>query len=142
MVLEALKHLELDHIAVAVHDLDQAEKLFCKLLQSQVFHRETIEAQQVRVSFLDLGDQNLELLESLTGDGPVASFLEKRGEGMHHIAFKVKDIRREMLRLNNAGFKILQKEPMTGAFNKLVCFIHPKSTTGVLVEICEDQQNT
>jgi methylmalonyl-CoA/ethylmalonyl-CoA epimerase len=141
MVPTSLKHLKIDHLAIAVYDLDHAEKLFCNLFKTEVFHRETVASQQVHVSFLSLGDQNLELVESLTEAGPVARFLERRGEGIHHIAFKVEDILKEMSRLEQAGFTLLQKAPVIGALNKKVCFIHPKSANGVLVEICQENES-
>ena len=127
-----------EHIGIAVKDLDKAEELYAKLLGTPSYKREAVESEGVITSFFQVGPNKIELLESTKEDGPIAKAIEKRGEGMHHIAYEVADIREEMARLKAEGFTLLSEEPKRGADNKLVCFIHPKSAGGVLVELCQE----
>lgn len=130
--------IRIEHIGIAVKDLDAAEDLYGKLLGSPSYKREEVASQAVITSFFRTGPNKIELLVSTTPDGPIAKAIEKRGEGIHHIAFEVADIRAEMARLKAEGFALLNEEPARGADNKLVCFIHPKSANGVLVELCQE----
>ncbi|HQV51974.1 MAG: methylmalonyl-CoA epimerase [Flavobacteriales bacterium] len=130
--------IRIEHIGIAVKDLDKAEELYAKLLGTPSYKREAVESEGVITSFFQVGPNKIELLESTKEDGPIAKAIEKRGEGMHHIAYEVADIREEMARLKAEGFTLLSEEPKRGADNKLVCFIHPKSAGGVLVELCQE----
>ena len=125
-----------DHIGIAVKDLAISVPLFEKLLNSQCYKTETVASEQVRTAFLRTGETKIELLEGLDPEGVIAGFINRQGEGLHHIAFEVDDIEAEMARLKKEGFRLLSEKPRQGADNKLVCFIHPKSAQGVLVEIC------
>jgi methylmalonyl-CoA/ethylmalonyl-CoA epimerase len=129
--------LKIEHIGIAVKSLAQSEGLFEKLLNTRSYKRETVDDQKVITSFFQTGDSKIELLEATSEESPISNFILKRGEGIHHIAFEVDDIREEMLRLHHEGFQLLQDEPSIGADNKWVCFLHPKSTNGVLIEICQ-----
>ena len=126
----------IEHIGIAVKQLAIAVPLFEKLLNSQCYKTETVNAEQVNTAFFQSGGTKIELLESLSPDGVISSFIAKKGEGLHHIAFEVADIRAEMERLSAEGFVVLNSEPKKGADNKMVCFLHPKSTNGVLIELC------
>ena len=130
--------IKIEHIGIAVKDLDHAESIYEKLLGSASYKREEVESQAVITSFFQVGPNKIELLVSTRTDGPIAKAIEKRGEGIHHIAFAVADIRAEMARLKAQGFTLLNEEPAPGADNKLVCFIHPKNANGVLVELCQE----
>ena len=130
---------KLEHIGIAVKDLKEGNKLYQSLLGKAHYKIEEVETQGVNTSFFKIGDSKIELLESTKPDSPIAKFIEKRGEGLHHIAFEVEDIYAEMARLKEEGFRLLNEEPQPGADNKLVCFIHPKSTSGVLLELCMDK---
>jgi len=129
---------KVEHIGIAVKELSVSIPLFEKLLNTICYKTETVESENVNTAFFQLSETKIELLESSTADGVIAKFIEKRGEGIHHIAFKVENIEEEMKRLTNAGFKLLTPVPKVGADNKLVCFLHPKNANGVLVEICQD----
>ena len=129
---------KVEHIGIAVKDLDQAEKLFSALLGIASYKREVVASEKVTTSFFRAGDSKIELLETLADESAIARFISKKGEGMHHIAFEVDDIHAEMTRLKELGFNLLSEEPMRGADNKLICFIHPKSAGGVLVELCQE----
>ena len=129
--------LKTEHIGIAVKELAKAVPLFEKLLNSQCYKTELVEGENVNTAFLKAGDTKIELLESTDPNGVIAKFIEKKGEGMHHIAFEVADIYTEMERLKNEGFVLLSDAPKDGADNKLVCFLHPKSTNGVLIELCQ-----
>lgn len=131
--------MRLDHIGIAVADVEAADKLIARLLGRKPYKRETVSDQSVITSFFDAGakDAKLELVAPEEARGPIQKYLEKRGPGLHHLAFEVDDIRAEMKRLAEGGFQLLQEEPSEGADNKLVCFLHPKTTGGVLVEICQ-----
>lgn len=127
---------KVEHIGIAVRSLDQSVPLYEKLLQTACYKRETVESEQVDTAFFLQGDTKIELLQSQNPEGVIARFIEKKGEGMHHIAFEVDDIHAEMARLRQEGFELLNPEPKKGADNKLICFLHPKTTGGVLVELC------
>lgn len=128
--------LKTEHIGIAVKDLAISIPLFEKLLNSQCYKTEQVESENVSTAFFKKGETKIELLESTNPNGVIAKFIEKKGEGLHHIAFEVADIYAEMERLKNEGFVLLSETPKEGADNKLVCFLHPKSTNGVLVELC------
>lgn len=128
--------LQIDHIGIAVKQLASSIPLFEKLLNSQCYKTEIIESENVTTAFLKTGQTKIELLESNTEDGSIARYIIKRGEGIHHIAFEVADIYAEMERLKNEGFTLLNELPKQGADNKLVCFLHPKDTNSVLIELC------
>lgn len=129
---------KIEHIGIAVKDLASAEHIYETLLNTEVYKREIVESENVTTAFLRNGPNKIELLQSSEGEGPIAKFIKKRGEGVHHIAFAVKDISAEMERLRREGFKLLNEEPKLGADNKLVCFVHPKSASGVLIELCQE----
>lgn len=130
--------LKVEHIGIAVKDFSNAVPLFEKLLNSQCYKMETVVSENVNTAFFKTGDTKIELLESSSTDGVIAKFIEKKGEGIHHIAFEVADIFAEMKRLTSEGFVLLNDQPKQGADNKLVCFLHPKSSNGVLVELCQE----
>lgn len=129
--------LKVEHIGIAVKELATSIPLFEKLLNSQCYKTELVESEQVNTAFFKQGETKIELLESVTTDGVISKYVEKKGEGIHHIAFEVADIITEMDRLKNEGFILLNDTPKKGADNKLVCFLHPKSTNGVLIELCQ-----
>jgi len=128
---------KIEHIGIAVKSLSVSVPLFEKLLNSQCYKTELVETEKVNRAFFQTGDSKIELLESINGEGPISRFLDKKGEGIHHIAFEVEDIKAEMKRLQDEGFALLSGEPGKGADNKLVCFLHPKTVSGVLVELCQ-----
>lgn len=130
-----MQHVE--HIGIAVKKLETAIPIYEKLLNTICYKTESVETENVNTAFFQTGEAKIELLESSTEDGVIARFIEKKGEGIHHIAFEVTDIRAEMKRLMEDGFFLLNEEPKKGADNKLVCFLHPKGTNGVLVELCQ-----
>lgn len=129
---------KVEHIGIAVKNLEQAIPLFEKMLHTQCYKTEIVETEKVNTAFFRQGETKIELLESIDPDGVIARFIEKKGEGMHHIAFAVADIQAEMERLKKEGFLLLNEKPKKGADNKWVCFLHPKTTNGVLIEICQD----
>lgn len=128
---------KIEHIGIAVKSLGQANTLFARLFGEEHYKVEAVESEGVSTSFFKMGETKIELLEASRSDSAIAKFIEKRGEGIHHIAFAVSDIKAEMLRLKKEGFVLLNEEPKHGADHKLVCFLHPKSTNGVLVELCQ-----
>jgi methylmalonyl-CoA/ethylmalonyl-CoA epimerase len=130
--------LKLEHIGIAVKSLEASLPLFEKLLDSPCYKTETVDSEGVNTAFFRKGESKIELLESTTADGVIARFIEKKQEGIHHLAFEVADIEAEMKRLQGEGFILLSEKPKKGADNKLVCFLHPKSTNGVLVELCQE----
>ena len=132
--------LQPEHIGIAVKDLSISIPLFEKLLNSQCYKTETVGTEQVNTAFFKTGETKIELLESASTDGVIAKFIERKGEGIHHIAFDVTDIEAEMQRLQAEGFVLLNETPKMGADNKLVCFLHPKGTNGVLVELCQERK--
>ncbi|UHG90004.1 methylmalonyl-CoA epimerase [Spirosoma oryzicola] len=127
-----------EHIGIAVRDIAASNALFAKLLNVQPYKSETVEAEGVTTTFFQVNQTKIELLEAINPTSPIAKFLEKKGEGIHHIAFEVDDIRTEMDRLQREGFTVLNETPKPGADNKLVCFLHPKGTNGVLIELCQE----
>jgi methylmalonyl-CoA/ethylmalonyl-CoA epimerase len=130
---------KVEHIGIAVKELAVSIPLFEKLLNTPCYKTEQVESEHVNTAFFQKGETKLELLESTLPDGVIAKFIEKKGEGLHHIAFEVDDIEAEMKRLQAEGFVLLNQQPKQGADNKLVCFLHPKGTNGVLVELCQDR---
>ena len=130
--------LKVEHIGIAVHTLADSVPLFEKLLNSQCYKTETVESEKVNTAFFKKGDTKIELLESIEKNGVISKFIEKKGEGVHHVAFEVKNIESEMERLKNEGFVLLNEKPKVGADNKLICFLHPKNTGGVLIELCQE----
>ena len=130
----------IEHIGLAVKDLAAAVPMYELLLNTKCYKTERLEEQQVTTAFFRVGGSKLELLEGFSPDSVIGRFIEKNGEGMHHIAFAVEDIEAEMTRLREAGFRLLQDRPLPGADNKLICFLHPKDTHGVLVELCMEKK--
>ncbi len=130
-----MQHIE--HIGIAVKNLEFSNNLFTKLLGTAPYKQESVASEGVMTSFFQTGQTKIELLEATNPESPIAKFIEKKGEGIHHIAFEVADILTEMERLKNEGFTLLNETPKRGADNKLVCFLHPKGTNSVLVELCQ-----
>src|SRR5690606_9271717 len=129
---------KVEHIGIAVKDLDASNAVFAALFGKPHYKIGGVESEGVRTSFFETGPNKIELLEATSTDSPIAKFIEKKGEGIHHIAFAVDDIEAEIERLSNEGFTVLNKTPKKGADNKLVTFLHPKSTNGVLIELCQE----
>ncbi len=132
--------LKTEHIGIAVKDLANAVPLFEKLLNSECYKTEFVAGEKVNTAFFKTGDIKIELLASTDPQGVISKFIEKKGEGVHHIAFAVSDIYTEMERLKNEGFVLLNETPKEGADNKLICFLHPKGTNGVLIELCMEKK--
>jgi methylmalonyl-CoA/ethylmalonyl-CoA epimerase len=130
---------KVEHIGIAVKDLNNANALFEKLFNQSHYKQEEVESESVSTSFFKVGDTKIELLEANDPNSAIAKFIEKRGEGIHHIAFEVEDIEKEMERLNFLGFELIHSAPKDGADNKRICFLHPKSTNGILVELCQEK---
>jgi methylmalonyl-CoA/ethylmalonyl-CoA epimerase len=128
---------KIEHIGIAVKSIEESNKIYEKLLGVCNYKIEEVKSEHVLTSFFKIGTSKIELLEATSPDSPIAKFIEKKGEGMHHIAFKVDDIEAEMQRLADEGFQLLNEKPKIGADNKLVCFLHPKGTNGVLIELCQ-----
>ena len=128
--------LKIEHIGIAVKHLSASIPLFEKLLDTPCYKTEAVEADQVNTAFFKKGESKIELLESYAPEGIIARFIDKKGEGVHHIAFEVDDIDQEIQRLQSAGFKVINESPRAGADNKLIAFLHPASTNGVLIELC------
>ncbi len=131
---------KIEHIGIAVKSLTDSIPLFEKLLNSQCYKTEMVESEKVRTAFFRTGDTKIELLESTEPEGVIARYIEKKGEGLHHLAFDVEDIEAEMKRLQKEGFQLLHSAPHPGADNKMVCFLHPKSTNSVLIELCMERK--
>lgn len=131
---------KVEHIGIAVSSLENAIPLFETLLKTPCYKQERVVSENVITAFFQTGDTKVELLQSSAPDGVIQKFIDKKGEGIHHIAFEVADIRAEMERLKGEGFVLLQEEPKEGADNKLICFLHPKSTNGVLIELCQERR--
>lgn len=129
--------MKVEHIGIAVKNLADSDQLFSRLLGQNPYKHEEVESEGVNTSFYQMGDSKVELLEATKEDSPIAKFIAKRGEGIHHLAFEVEDIEAEMKRLANEGFRLLNPKPKRGADNKWVCFLHPKDSNGVLVELCQ-----
>ena len=138
--MPTMEHLnKIEHLGIAVRSLEEGNALYTKLLGVPPYKEEAVESEGVRTSFFKAGPNKIELLEAANPDSPIAKFIEKRGEGLHHIAYAVDDIRAEMQRLAAAGFQLLNEEPKAGADNKWVCFLHPLTTGGTLIELCQDR---
>ena len=129
---------KIEHLGIAVKDLNKSNELFKKLLGEQSYKTEAVDSESVTTSFFKVGDQKIELLEASEPNSTIARFIEKRGEGMHHLAFHVESIDEEIERLEKEGFEFVSKTPTKGADNKMVVFLHPKTTNGVLVELCQE----
>lgn len=131
---------KIEHIGIAVSDLDASNALFTAILGKPPYKAETVESEGVTTSFFEVGATKIELLKATHQDSPIAKFIAKRGEGIHHIAFEVEDIMAEIARLKDQGFTLLNDEPKQGADHKLIAFMHPKSSNGVLIELCQDRK--
>lgn len=132
--------MKLEHIGIAVKSLEISDSLFSKLLGKESYKQESVEREGVTTSFYETGESKIELLEARNTESPIAKFIDKKGEGIHHLAFGVEDIAKEIERLKKEGFQFISEEPKEGADNKLVVFLHPKSTNGVLVELCQEKR--
>ncbi|MCL4155024.1 UNVERIFIED_CONTAM: hypothetical protein GTU68_013391 [Idotea baltica] len=130
---------KIEHIGIAVKDLESAEKTYALLFGAGPYKREEVKSEGVITSFIRSGPNKIELLQATNENSPIAKFIEKKGEGIHHVAFLVSDIRAEMKRMADEGFRLLNNEPKNGADNKLICFVHPKDSNGVLIELCQER---
>jgi methylmalonyl-CoA/ethylmalonyl-CoA epimerase len=139
-LLKTLLMQKIEHIGIAVKNLSEAIPRYEKLLNTPCYKTELVESEKVNTAFFKTGENKVELLESTDPDGVIARFISKKGEGLHHIAFDVADIEAEMKRLEGEGFVLLNEKPKEGADNKLVCFLHPKHTQGVLIELCMEKR--
>ena len=133
--------MKIEHIGIAVKSIKESNDLFYHLLDRAHYKIEEVESEGVKTSFFQTGESKVELLEATRDDSPIARFIDKKGEGIHHIAFEVEDIHVEMERLRRKGFRLLNEAPKRGADNKLICFVHPKSANGVLIELCQTIKN-
>jgi methylmalonyl-CoA/ethylmalonyl-CoA epimerase len=133
---------KLEHIGIAVKNLEEANALFARLLGRKHYKIEEVESEGVRTSFFELGGVKIELLEATRPDSPIAKFIEKKGEGIHHLAFEVEAIDKKLEEYRNNGFELINQQPKPGADNKRIAFLHPKSTQGVLVELCQDKDKS
>lgn len=131
--------IKIEHLGIAVSDIQQANKLFSALLNQTPYKHESVQSEHVSTSFFQLGESKIELLESTSAESAISKFIEKRGEGIHHIALDVQNIESEIERLKSLGFQFINDIPKDGADNKRIVFLHPKSTGGVLVELCEEK---
>ena len=129
---------KIEHIGIAVEDLGKSEQLFEKLLGKKPYKKEDVQSEAVTTSFFKVADQKLELLHATSDDSPIKKFIDKRKEGVHHIALQVESIQKEVERLEPLGFEFISTTPKTGADNKMIVFLHPKTTNGVLVELCQE----
>lgn len=132
---------KIEHIGIAVKDIEQSNDLFASLFGEKHYKTESVESEGVMTSFFKCGPNKIELLQATSEDSPIAKFIEKKGEGIHHIAFAVEDIESEIKRLTKEGFKMIHEKPKKGADNKLIAFLHPKATNGVLIELCQEIDN-
>ena len=132
---------KVEHLGIAVKDIDISNKLFAKLLGKEHYKLETVDSESVITSFFKVGEQKIELLQSTDNNGPIAKFIEKRKEGAHHLAFHVDSITDEVKRLKKEGFEFISETPKKGADNKIIVFLHPKTTNGVLIELCQNAEN-
>lgn len=130
--------LKIEHIGIAVKNIEQSNDLFTKLFGKAPYKMEKVESENVSTSFFMIGESKIELLEATNPDSAIAKFIDKKGEGIHHIAYEVENIIEEMKRLKDEGFTLLSEEPKRGADNKIICFLHPKGTNGVLIELCQE----
>lgn len=131
---------KVEHIGIAVKNLENSNTLFKKLFGTEHYKIEKVESEGVSTSFFMLGETKIELLEATNPESSIAKFIDKKGEGIHHIAYAVEDIYAEMERLKQEGFELINQQPKDGADNKIICFLHPKSTNGILVELCQDKK--
>ncbi|TVR40185.1 MAG: methylmalonyl-CoA epimerase [Cryomorphaceae bacterium] len=131
--------LKIEHIGIAVRNIKESDELFRKLFGSAAYKMEEVKSEGVKTSFFKVGPNKIELLEATHADSPIARFIDKKGEGIHHIAFEVEDIHAELSRLRNEGFELIHEVPKDGADNKLIAFLHPKGTNGVLIELCQEK---
>jgi methylmalonyl-CoA/ethylmalonyl-CoA epimerase len=131
---------QIDHLGIAVHNLEDSIEYYEKALGLHLHGREEVESQKVRTAFFEAGDVHIELLEPTSPESPIAKFLEKNGEGIHHIAFRVDDVVGQLKQASDAGVRLIHEVPFEGAANKLVAFLHPKSTRGVLTEFCQEKK--
>lgn len=131
---------KIEHIGIAVKSLEKSNQLFAALLGKAHYKVEEVKSEGVKTSFFDVGPNKIELLEATNPESPIAKFIDKKGEGIHHIAFAVTDIKAEITRLKGEGFTVLNSAPKLGADNKLVAFLHPKTTNGVLIELCQERE--
>ena len=131
---------KIEHIGIAVKSIENANQIYTSLLGASPYKMEEVKSEGVKTSFFKIGNSKIELLEAINPDSPIAKFIEKRGEGVHHIAFAVEDIKKKIEELKTEGFVVLNETPKLGADNKLVVFLHPKSAAGVLVELCQDRK--
>lgn len=132
--------LKIEHLGIAVSDLQKSIPLFEQLLNTPCYKTEVVENEGVSTAFFQIGESKVELLEATRPDSPISKFIEKKGEGIHHIAIEVENIEAEMKRLSALGFSLLNETPKEGADNKLICFLHPKTTNGVLIELCQEKK--
>ena len=130
---------KIEHIGIAVKELKAANNLYSKLLNTSPYKMEEVDSENVNTSFFQVGESKIELLEGTSPESPISKFIEKRGEGVHHIAFEVDDIEKEITRLTKEGFQMIHEKPKDGADNKLIAFLHPKSSNGVLIELCQEK---
>lgn len=131
---------KIEHLGIAVEDLEASISVYEVLLQTPCYKIESVDSEFVKTAFFQVGDSKIELLQATDMNSPIAKFLEKKGGGIHHIAFDVDDINQEITRLVQSGFQLIQQTPKDGADNKLIAFLHPKSTDGVLVELCQEKR--
>lgn len=129
---------KIEHIGIAVKDIESSNGLFAKLFGKAHYKMETVESEGVMTSFFEVGPNKIELLQATNEESPIAKYIEKKGEGIHHIAFAVEDIEAEIERLKGEGFRMIHETPKKGADNKMIAFLHPKVTNGVLIELCQD----
>ena len=129
---------KIEHIGIAVQDIEESNKVFAKIFGKDHYKSEEVGSEGVTTSFFQVGESKIELVAATNGESPIAKYLAKNREGMHHIAFDVEDIEKEMKRLQNEGIRALSDKPKKGADNKLICFLHPKDTNGVLIELCQE----
>ena len=131
---------KIEHIGIVVEDMAKAEKIFSTIFGKNAYKWEEVISESVKTTFFKIGESKIELVSATNTESPIAKFLEKNREGMHHIAFAVEDIEKEMERLKKEGIRLLNDNPKTGADNKLICFLHPKDTAGVLIELCQEKE--
>ena len=129
---------KIEHIGIAVHDIEASNKVFTKIFGKESYKSESVESESVITSFFQVGESKIELVAATNQNSPIAKYLANNREGMHHIAFDVADIKAEMIRLESEGIRTLNDHPKQGADNKLICFLHPKDTNGVLIELCQE----
>jgi methylmalonyl-CoA/ethylmalonyl-CoA epimerase len=129
---------KIEHIGIAVHDIEASNKVFTKIFGKESYKSESVQSESVITSFFQVGESKIELVAATNQESPIAKYLDKNREGMHHIAFDVQDIKSEMKRLQSEGIRTLNDQPKKGADNKLICFLHPKDTNGVLIELCQE----